>query len=285
MRPTKACKPPNLFARRTARRASTRGHRDTKSAACHRTKLIRIITRMGFGHRVGDPHPSVRPGKTDIGWAGGNVAHELRGHRGALARPCNILGGAFGATDWATRRSLIALAAWAWCEGDGHAITYLEGASAFWGGDVFGQRGGYKPTSGDRRFRDAKLGDGPKSDSFETARLLQGVSHEYLSVLAASNSGDASKPFRIQIEAEVARRNAQRATRLAVGSLIVAVVSLLISGAGLLHTFDQGLEGNAAQTRLEIVASPPPIATKPSAEPAVKYPRYLTSIPKAFRGR
>ena len=144
---------------------------------------------------------------------------------------------------------------------------------------------GYVPTRGDRRFRDAKLGDGPKPDDFETARLLRGVSHEYLSVLAASNSGETSKPFRVQLEAEVARRNAQRATRLAIGSLAVAVVSLLISGTGLLHTYAGSPKSNAPPPHPQITALRPPIVSNPAQPLGVKYPQYVTNIPAAFRGR
>ena len=72
------------------------------------------------------------------------------------------------------------------------------------------------------------------------------MSHDYLSVLAASNSGDTSKPFRAQIDAELSRRTAQRATRIAIGSLSVAIVSLLISGAGLIHTIKQGSHQQSA---------------------------------------
>jgi len=105
---------------------------------------------------------------------------------------------------------------------------------------MFSRGDAYKPSRGDLRFRDAKIGSISKSNPFETARLLRGVSHDYLSVLAASNSGDTSRPFRAQIDAELSRRTAQRATRIAIGSLTVAIVSLLISGAGLLHTIKQG---------------------------------------------
>lgn len=102
---------------------------------------------------------------------------------------------------------------------------------------MFSRNDSYSPSRGDLKFRDAKIGSTAKSNPFETARLLRGVSHDYLSVLAASNSGDTSKPFRTQIDAELSRRTAQRATRIAIGSLTVAIVSLLISGVGLLHTF------------------------------------------------
>ena len=107
---------------------------------------------------------------------------------------------------------------------------------------MFNRDNAYKPSRGDLRFRDAKIGNTAKSNPFETARLLRGVSHDYLSVLAASNSGDTSKPFRVQIDAELSRRTAQRATRIAIGSLAVAIASLLISAAGFVHTIEQGAQ-------------------------------------------
>jgi hypothetical protein len=90
---------------------------------------------------------------------------------------------------------------------------------------------GYQPTAGDLRYRNAVLGDAERNP-FDEARLLRDISHEYLSALLSDNTGERSKGFRVQLEAELARRSgalAIRANRIALASLLTAIIALIVS--------------------------------------------------------
>jgi len=88
----------------------------------------------------------------------------------------------------------------------------------------------YQPSAGDLKYRDAWKSD--QLNPFEEAVLLQGVSHAYLSVLVSENSGERSAGFKAMLDAEVIRRGqhlAQRANRIAITALCVAVLAVVIS--------------------------------------------------------
>src|SRR4051794_25395547 len=86
----------------------------------------------------------------------------------------------------------------------------------------------YQPTPADMEFRNSKDTDNP----FDRAHLMRSISHEYLSVLAHDNAGPNSAATKAMVDAEIARRGfaaARQANRIAIGSLVVAGISLLIS--------------------------------------------------------
>ncbi len=89
----------------------------------------------------------------------------------------------------------------------------------------------YQPTTGDLTYRNAFTAN-PQLNPFEEARLLKGVSHEYLSALLADNTSERSAGFKAQLEAELARRGTiltQRANRIATASLIVSIAAALVA--------------------------------------------------------
>ncbi|MBB4839200.1 hypothetical protein HNP52_002269 [Sphingomonas kyeonggiensis] len=87
----------------------------------------------------------------------------------------------------------------------------------------------YKPTKGDIRWRDAS---NAKTNPFQEARLLQSVSHEYLSVMLHDNSGPTSTGFKSMLDAEVSRRGsalARRANLIAMASAALSAISIVIA--------------------------------------------------------
>lgn len=92
----------------------------------------------------------------------------------------------------------------------------------------------YQPTAGDLTYRNA-IASNQDINPFEEAFLLKGISHEYLSALLSDNSSPRSASFRAQLDAEVARRGsglAVRANRIAMASLVVAVLALIAALVG-----------------------------------------------------
>jgi len=86
----------------------------------------------------------------------------------------------------------------------------------------------YQPTAADMEFRNSKDTDNP----FDRANLMRSISHEYLAVLAHDNAGPNSAATKAMVDAEIARRGfaaARQANLIAIGSLIVAAVSLVIA--------------------------------------------------------
>jgi hypothetical protein len=87
---------------------------------------------------------------------------------------------------------------------------------------------GYQPTAADMEFRNSAKTTNP----FERARLMRSISHEYLAVLAHDNASPNSAATKAMIDTEISRRGfaaARNANRIAIGSLIVAGISLLVS--------------------------------------------------------
>lgn len=69
-------------------------------------------------------------------------------------------------------------------------------------------------------------------DPFEMARMLKSISHEYLAVLARDNAGPNSAGMKAMIDAEISRRGfaaAAHANRISIGSLVIALISLVIA--------------------------------------------------------
>lgn len=92
----------------------------------------------------------------------------------------------------------------------------------------------YQPTAGDLAYRNA-IASNKDINPFEEAFFLRGISHEYLSALLSDNSGSRSAGYRAQLDAEVARRGsglAVRANRIAMASLIIAVLALIAALVG-----------------------------------------------------
>ena len=87
---------------------------------------------------------------------------------------------------------------------------------------------GYSPSEADMEYRMSKATDNP----FDRAKLLRSISHEYLAVLAHDNSGPNSAAMKAMIDAEISRRgfaSARNANRIAIGSAIIALASLIVA--------------------------------------------------------
>lgn len=90
--------------------------------------------------------------------------------------------------------------------------------------------GSYKPTSGDLEYRNAVRDE--ELPLFDEARLLRGVSHEYLAVLAHDNSAPECAGYKAMLDAEISRRGfavARRANQIAITSAVIACISLAYS--------------------------------------------------------
>lgn len=91
--------------------------------------------------------------------------------------------------------------------------------------------GRYKPTAGDRAYRDAIYAK-EELNPFEESILLHDVSDTYLAVLISANAGPTSAGTKALYDAEIARRGslvAKRANRIAGWSLAVAALSLVVA--------------------------------------------------------
>jgi hypothetical protein len=77
-------------------------------------------------------------------------------------------------------------------------------------------------------FRNSRDTENP----FDRAHLMRSINHEYLAVLAHDNSGPDSAATKAMVNVEISRRGfaaARQANRIAIGSLVIACISLLIS--------------------------------------------------------
>lgn len=92
----------------------------------------------------------------------------------------------------------------------------------------------YKPTAGDKAFVE-NIGD-VSQNSFQVARLLRGVSDDYLSSLLNTNHDERSAGFRAQIQFELDRRSAVRVRSgllMQGGAVAISLAALILSVIGL----------------------------------------------------